>query len=285
MANLEALGSWLQCECPTFWSLLNEKAQRRLPPGIVKYLEEGSAGERETGRHHLKIAEKLLWHLVNFCSITVVGDAYRRDLSGVATTNQLAEVLCEIALCVSLSKLSPALTLRPASGKGTSCDVSFQVAGFPVYGEAKRYEDNWLSGHTPQGPISRSIVKAPPDVNPQGSARPRSMDLYSKLQKVPGQFPDGTLNFLFLFHPSLAESKSYIQQALFGEGAFFMPQNDLCLSEDGLFATEEWRIVSGCCFSRIEPEGNLVCPVVWENPRAFVPIPVPVRMALDRLKP
>jgi hypothetical protein len=111
------------------------------------------------------------------------------------------------------------------------------------------------------------------------------MDLYSKLQKVPGQFPDGTLNFLFLFHPSLAGSKRYIQQALFGEGTFFMPPKDLCLSEDGLFATEDWRAVSGCCFSRIEPEGNLVCPVVWENPRAFVPIPVPVRMALDRLKP
>jgi hypothetical protein len=107
MANLEALNSWLQCECPTFWSLLNEKAKRSLPPGIVKYLKEGCAGERETGRRHLKIAEKHLWHLVNFCSITVVGDAYRRDLSGVATTNQLAEVLCEIALCVSLSKLSP----------------------------------------------------------------------------------------------------------------------------------------------------------------------------------
>ncbi len=285
MANPEALVTWLQRECPTFWSLLKEKAKRSLPPGIVEYLEEGSAGEQETGRHHLKIAEKRLLHLVNFCSFTVVGDAYRRNLSGVATTNQLAEVLCEIALCVSLSQLSPTLTLHPASGKGTSCDVSFQLAGFPVYGEAKRYEDNWLSDHKPQGPISRSIVKAPPGRNPQGSARPRFMDLYSKLQKVPGQFPDGTLNFLFLFHPSLAESKSYIQQALFGEETFFTPKNGLSLSDTGLFATEEWRVISGCCFSRIEPEGNLVCPVVWENPRAFVPIPMPVRMALDRLKP
>ena len=282
MANPAAPITWLQCECPYVWSLLNKKAKRSLPLGIVEYLEKGSADERETGRHHLKIAEKHLLHLVNFCSFTPVGDAYRRDLSGVATTNQLAEVLCEIALCVSLSKLSPTLTLRPASGKGTSCDVSFQLAGFPVYGEAKRYEDNWPK---PQGPISRSIVKASPGMNPQRSVRPRFMDLYSKLQEVPGQFPERTLNFLFLFHPSLAKSKSYIQQALFGEGTFFIPPNGLSSSGNGLFATKEWQVVSGCCFSRIEPEGNLVCPVVWENPRAFVPIPVPVRTALDGLKP
>jgi hypothetical protein len=214
-----------------------------------------------------------------------VGDAYRRDISGVATERQLAELLCEIALCAAVAKLSSTVRLRPDSGKGTACDVSFQLSGVAVFGEAKRYEDNWPpTDEEPAKPIIRSLVKAPLGAKPQESARPRSMDLRSKLQNVPGQFPEGTLNLLFIFHLSLGESPEYIQQALFGEHTFFLKSDQVALEDDGLFASEEWRAVSGCCLSRILPDGEVICPFMWENPRALVPIPTSVRAALDQLK-
>jgi hypothetical protein len=63
------------------------------------------------------------------------------------------------------------------------------------------------------------------------------------------QFPQRTVNVLFVFHHSLAESAKYIQQSLFGESTFFMEPTAVCLQEDGLFATDTWRAVSACYLS------------------------------------
>jgi hypothetical protein len=54
--------------------------------------------------------------------------------------------------------------------------------------------------------------------------------------------------------------------------------------EGGLFTTEAWHTVSACYFSRVQSDGHLVCPTVWQNPRAFVPLPAPVHELLDRLR-
>lgn len=291
MRNQKHLKFWLKSQYPKFWSLLNRRAQHTLPPGIVEYIGEGTQSQIKSGRKHLQVIERHLSDLINFCGFKIVGDTYRRDLSGVVTEKQLAELLCEIALCASLSKLSPMLHLRPSTGKGTYCDVRFHLVGFTIYGEAKRYEDPWPHIETPnsrsdiEAPIGCSIVKAPPDQKSQETARPRYMDLQSKLYRVPQQFPEGTLNILFIFHSSRGESSRYIQQSLFGEANFFKKPSEVCLQEDGLFATEDWRIMSVCYLSRVEPDGILICPVIWKNPRALAPIPKPVRNVLDGLKP
>lgn len=281
MANEADCRAYLSANCPNVWSLLNQGARKCLPPGLVEYLSPPNAA---IGKSWLAVADKHIELLVGACGLRIVGDAYRRDLSGVATERQLAELLCEIMLCSEAAKLSSTVCLRPDSGKGTACDVSFQLSGVIVFGEAKRYEDNWPpTDEEPAKPIMRSLVKAPLGAKPQESARPRSMDLRSKLQNVPCQFPDGTLNLLFIFHSSLGESPEYIQQTLFGEHTVFLKSDQVALEEDGLFASEEWRAVSGCCLSKVLPGGELICPVIWENPRALVPIPTPVRAALDRL--
>jgi hypothetical protein len=111
---------------------------------------------------------------------------------------------------------------KPTLGKGQKkCDGCFEVAGSTVYLEAKRYEDPWpsLTGSTP-----RSIAEKPED-KAVGATRPRSMVLFSKLraESIPDKFPVGTVNLLFLFHPSLGETQRYVQSALYGESNFFLP--------------------------------------------------------------
>lgn len=308
MGGEDHLKSWLEDNCPNLWSLLNEEARKVLPQGLREYLSPPSAlyldqirekfpefdqeyldqiaeSRAAQGKENLVLADQPIKELIASCGSKTVGDTYRRDLSGVGSEKQLAELLCEITLCVAISKLStPPPHLRPQSGKGTYCDVSFQLAGSTVYGEAKRYEDTWFSDLDPKRPDKRSLVKASPGTKPQGSTRPRAMDLVSKLRDVPRQFPQKTVNLIFIFHSSIGDSHRYLQQALFGDGAFFDDPANVNLTDDGLFATEEWRAISGCCLSRVLPDSALVCPVIWGNPRAFVPLPAAVRAALDCLK-
>ena len=73
----------------------------------------------------------------------MVSDKYRRDLSAVNSENQVAELFCEIALCASLANRAQKLELRPSTGKGTYSDCLFNLSGFDIYGEAKRYVDPW----------------------------------------------------------------------------------------------------------------------------------------------
>jgi hypothetical protein len=121
--------------------------------------------------------------------------------------------------------------------------VAVQLAGQTVYCEAKRYEDPWPNT---EGPSSRAIVKSPPDEEATEAMRPRHMDLQSKLKRVPQQFPQESLNILFVFHLSLAESAKYLQQSLFGETTFSIESTEVCLKEDGLFAIEDWNVRTLC---------------------------------------
>lgn len=306
MVTQESLQYWLEAKCPTFWSILNQKAKRCLPAGIVEYLsplsgerrrqiaqaypefgplelDEIGRDEAVRGRQQLQIADKHLETLVPVCGSKEVGDVYRRGLSGVNTEIQLAELLCEIALCASFTRLSPTLSLRPPSGRGTYCDVSFQLNGFTVYGEAKRYEDTWFSDLDPARPESRSLVKLSPGDKPYESSRPRAMDLSSKIREVPRQFPMETINLLFIFHSSHGEPRIYIQQALFGDSTFSMKPEEVGLKPDGLFAVEDWRAVSGCSLTRVSSQGSLLLLNTWDNPNADVPMPASVRSALGRL--
>jgi hypothetical protein len=263
------------------WALLNTKAQRNLPRGLIEYIGQGSPSEIETGRSNLTTIERYLRKLESLCGWNAVGDNYRRDFSGVNSENQLAELFCEITLCASLGKLSDKLCLRPPTGKGTYSDCLFNVHGFEIYDEAKRYADPWPHIEKPDCEQSkkvlytRSIAKSPPGEKPYNIARPRSMDLRSKLQDVYRQFPDKSLNILFVFHPSFGETKRYLTQALFGDSNFFKNGDELVLEPDGLFSNEEWRIISACCLARVNPDSKVIF-FTWKNPRALVEIPKPV---------
>ncbi|MGH8646851.1 MAG: hypothetical protein ACREX4_21295 [Gammaproteobacteria bacterium] len=279
MDNQQQLKAWLQSQCPTVWSLLNIKAQRTLPSGFVIYLTEGDHKEIAAGKQWLQTVERHLSDLISLCSYEVVAKTYRRDLSGVHTESQLAELFCEVSLCASLGKLAQSNPrLRPPSGKGTYCDVAVTLAGSDVYCEAKRYADQLP---TVTGPDARSIVKSPSGQKPQDVMRPRFMDLQSKLAGVPGQFPDGTANILFVFHPSVAESVKYVQQALFGESTFFVEPAEVRVQVDGLFAADAWRTVSACYLVRSQLNTDLVWSARWQNPQALVPIPDSAHQMLD----
>ena len=158
--------------------------------------------------------------------------------------------------------------LRPPSGRpghNTHCDVLFQVAGIPVYGEVKRFPDPWLRERVISG----------------GKYELRPIDLYSKLRDVPAQFPEGTLNLVFVFHRSFNDRET-LQQALFGwREALRSPASPELKSQEnaGLFRREEWRDVSGCCLCRVEAS-VLRYRDLSENPRARTPLPPKVYSAL-----
>ena len=189
------------------------------------------------------------------------------------TGDQLAALFCEIAFCAALSALSKMPPcLRPPSsrpGRHTQSDIRLQVAGLPVYAGVKRYTDPWL--------WEQGLPSDRDELQPS--------DLYRRLQegKVPEQFPEHTVNLVFVFHRSF-NKKDTLEQALFGWGAVRL--RPLCLPAehqqvDGLFARENWQDISGCCLCRVSGVKRQVLHI-WENPWAAVPIPSRVHSALRR---
>lgn len=280
MAIQEQHKVWIESKFPEFWSLLNVKAQRNLPKGLVEYIDDGTLQEIESGKNNLAIIEKYIIELKNKCGTKAVRDTYLRDLSGVNSENQVAELFCEISLCASLAKLTEKLELRPSTGKGTYSDCLFNLCGFDIYGEAKRYVDTWphidriIDSENEKCPYERSISKTSSDEKPNGSVRPRSMDLRSKLRDVHKQFPDHALNILFIFHPLLGESKRYFTQALFGDSNFFNTDSDFVLEDDGLFSIDDWQNISGCCLCRANSDSEVAFISFWINPRAEIKLPM-----------
>ena len=135
-----------------------------------------------------------------------------------------------------------------------------------MYGEVKRLADAWEGG-------VRSIAKTLHGPKPALASRPRAMDLFSKLEEVPGQFPQSTMNILFLFHPSVWNSPVYIKQALFGDASGFDESPNPQVHDDGLFCLSEWREVTACAHSRINEDGSLSIVQVWRNPNANTVLP------------
>ena len=273
------LKEWIQANCPMLWTLLNKKAQKNIPVGLSKHISERSSSEIEDGRNNLKIIEKYLRDLERLCGLNTIGNNYRRDLSGVNSENQLAELFCEIALCATLGEKFGEVRLRPPTGKGTYSDCLFHYHGFEIYAEAKRYVDPWPHigkigcNHNSEIPYTRSIAKSKSGEIPNDSARPRSMDLRSKLRDVHRQFPDSTINILFVFHFSFGESKKYLTQAFFGDSNFFRNEDDFILEEEGLFSIDEWKNISACCLSHVNPDSDVIFPFIWKNPLSYVNIP------------
>jgi hypothetical protein len=226
----------------------------------------------------MNILEGYLKDLKNICSENSVDHNYRRPLSNVSSKNQLVELFYEITLCVYVGKRSNGLQLHPSTGKGTYSDCLFNVNGFDVYGEVKRYADTWpyilklgssFDSDT-QIPYSRSIAQSD---NPGNSARPKSMDLRSKLKDVYKQFPDRGMNILFVFHRSFGNERIYMQQALFGDSNFFNDEDQCELEPAGLFSLKEWQNISTVFIARHDEEARIILPSYWKNPNAVCEIP------------
>jgi hypothetical protein len=213
------------------------------------------------------MADARILSLIVRTSEKTVGDTYRSHLSGVDTESQLAELLCEISLIDALGSVSSIPpVLRPGTEIDTECDVKVVIDGHILFGESKRLADPGIDG-------TRSIAKSPSKSKPPGAARPRAMDLFSKLKDVPRQFPNGALNVLFLFHPSFGETQMYIQQALFGDTSAFEKLDDLSLRDDGLFALTDWQKVSACAQARVNVDGKISIVQIWKNPNANISVP------------
>ena len=246
-----SMSRFVQQECPNLWSLLNRQAQLHLPEGFQQFLSCDFGGER---REYLRLADARLAALIKKTSQNIVGNAYRRQLSGVTTENALAEALCEIAVADSLGEISDELiVLRPSMTNGRECDVKIAIEG-QLYVEVKRLADPWDGS-------ARSFVKSEHAARSSNTLRPRSMDLFKKLTDydVPGQLPQGTLNILFLFLPSAGvpgNPTAYVQQALFGDATSFDTSTDPALHDDGLYSITSWHNISACAYARIELGGQ-----------------------------
>ncbi len=279
MITQEELKELLRHNCPLLWELLNNRAKRILPKGLVDYIASGNPSNIKSGRSNLNIVEKHLKLLEDLCGWNSVRDNYRKDLSGATSENRLAEIFCEIALCAQLGKISKKINLRPPTGKGTYSDCGFNLQGYEIFAEVKRYPDPWPAIEQPDAgngePVAytRFITEDSSRDNPRDSANARSMELRSKLLDVHRQFPEKEYNILFIFHRSF-DSHRYLGQTLFGDSNYFLENNEgLTLKPDGLFHNESWRIISVCFLARINESCDVVFPYYWKNPLAIRSLP------------
>jgi hypothetical protein len=251
----------LKKHCPHIWELFNKRAKRNPPGGITEFISDELAAEQ------LQLADGRVRSLINKTSEMAVRDAYRRDLSGVDTAERLAELFCEMTMADALAGISSAATVfRPRTAGGTACDLKIVVSGCDLYAEVKRFADTWEGGQ-------RSIGKSQPGSAKPDADRPRAMDLFSKLKGVHRQFPTGTLNVLFLFHPSAWSTHRYIGQALFGDASSLDDSNVPLLYGDGLCALKEWHEVSACAHAHVNCDGTISIRKIWKNPKANIRLP------------
>lgn len=248
-----------------------------MPYGINEYLNKKNY-KRKSWKA-LQIPENYINDLINFCGIKIVGDTYRPDLSAVHSESSFLDILHEIVLCASLARLGPNIKLRPRAGERNRCDISLQIKEITVYGEVKRWVDNWPID--PGKPKSRLIFKTSDSEINQDHSKPRSMELYGKLMDATRQFPKENVNILFVFTSSFGNELKYLQQALLGDINFFKESDEVVLEDDGLFATPEGKAISACYLSRIDSE-IFVFTKAWINPKATVPLPSSVENLLKK---
>ena len=276
MLVLKETGKWIYQNCPHIWQLLNEKAMKNTPDGLAEYCGGGSCIEIQNGRNHAKSIDIALSNLIDICGTKETHDKFSKDLSNINQLKQVSELFCEIRLCDYLGSKFNKLKLRPPTGKGSHSDCRFEVDSHIVFGEIKRFED---TGPTQNG---RSIFPTDPQFRSASSSRPRAMDLRSKLHEVYKQFPDESINILFIFHRSIGLTLNYLIQTLWGSGNFFNDEDNYILTADGLFSNSAWKIISACIWVKITEEDVINFNKIWKNPNATNPISEIIANRFDR---
>lgn len=121
------------------------------------------------------------------------------------------------------------------------------IAGFEVFGEVKRYEDNFSKIKSDSNTLNikaRSIFSTNDEKAKDNTRIPRYLELKSKLKDVHKQLSANAINLIFLYHSSIGETEGYIKQVLFGENNFFLKSNKLILEENSLYSKKEWNNIS-----------------------------------------
>ena len=250
---------WLKEHCPIVFEMLNEKTKRKLPIGVLNFLDSGSNLEMEFGRYFFMLIEKYLILLISKTNKKYICDKYRRELSNVNSEEQLSQLFSEIAVCATISKASNRISLKPNTRGKKNCDFHAIIENFEVYGEVKRYVD--------KSTIEARSIFAHNDFEKK-TKRPRYLELVSKLNDTYEQLPKDSINLILLFHSSTGETVRYLKQALFGESNFMKINDELILEPYSLFSKAEWENISAVCLCKLGENELVKFYEIFMNPKA-----------------
>lgn len=258
---------WLKYNCPLFWQILNKKAKKKIPDGIMEFLSSCYVSEIENGKKIFSIIETYLKTLTDKIGINDIADKYSGRLSTVSSEKKLSEIFSEISVCATISKISSAILLEPVSREKKHSDFKALIDNYEIYGEVKRYEDKKYLGRK-----GRSILTTDDSKTKQKTHKPRYFELCSKLTKkgeeVYKQLPTDSISIVFLFHASYGETVNYIKQLLFGESNFWNKNENLILEPNSLFSKVEWENISAVCLCKLGENESVEFYEIFRNPNA-----------------
>ena len=208
--------------------------------------------------------------------------------------DQLLRLIFEILCLGRLALFADKMTLL--TQKGGEPEAEVWLAGHKCMVEIKRYDDPVMRREA--GKMwSRSITDPrPKGISVPSENLPAYVHLRDKLEDVPKKFKatSESVNLVLVYWSSWTEVSLSFVPALYGERfmkvpfhplEFTLPQPNE-LGEDGLFAKEEWRLVSGVAslwaigFPLFEPRELRWEGVLFPNPKALVPVPQEVTVKL-----
>jgi hypothetical protein len=96
---------WLENKCPLFGLILTSEAKDNMPRGVIEFLSSGYASEIERGKEIFLLLEKYLETSTQKISINEISNKYGRELSNVGSEKQLSEIVAEISVCATISKV------------------------------------------------------------------------------------------------------------------------------------------------------------------------------------
>ncbi|MFA0765082.1 MAG: hypothetical protein BDTLLHRC_000035 [Candidatus Fervidibacter sp.] len=215
----------------------------------------------------------------------------------VPGNDQLLRLIFEILCLGRLASFAEKMTLLTQKESEPEAEVWF--AGHKCMVEVKWYDDPVMRKEA--GKMwSRFITDPrPKGVRVPSENLPAHVHLRDKLEGVTEKFKSSpeSVNLVLVYWSSIVDVDRSFVPALYGERfmkipfhllhppEFTLPQPDE-LGEDGLFAREDWRLVSGVAglwamrFPIFEPRELKWGGMLFPNPKALIPIPQEVAAKL-----
>jgi hypothetical protein len=212
----------------------------------------------------------------------------------VPENDQLQRLIFEIFCLGRLALFAEKIDLL--TQKGSKPEAEVWIAGHKCMVEVKWYDDPVMRREG--GDLSRLITDIRPSVSVRvpSESLPSHVHLRDKLEGVTEKFKASpeSVNLVLVCWFSVPEFGVTFVPALYGERfmkvpfhplEFTLPQPDE-LGEDGLFAREDWRLVSGVAglwamrFPIFEPRELKWGGMLFPNPKALIPIPQEVAAKL-----
>jgi len=212
----------------------------------------------------------------------------------VPENDQLQRLIFEIFCLGRLALFAEKIDLL--TQKGSKPEAEVWIAGHKCMVEVKWYDDPVMRREG--GDLSRLITDIRPSVSVRvpSESLPSHVHLRDKLEGVTEKFKSSpeSVNLVLVYWSSIVDIDRSFVPALYGERfmkvpfhplEFALPQPDE-LGEDGLFAREDWRLVSGVAglwamrSPIFEPRELKWGGVLFPNPKALIPIPQEVAAKL-----